>query len=260
YIAEIHEEPIPRVDPVLLDHAFAFSPAGTLQLPELLASETRVRGLGIFPNFHFELRAREDHAFDVLFENWERNGLGDSRWEALITFFRGLPAQTVYPEVFNLRQEAINFLSMYRWDAQKRRVGGTLSGPLARSAKRRFQLSADLRSENWGITDSFTGSTSLLGSLNLRREAANAELVSFVSGRWSWSAGVEFSHRDFRSVIPGTALDPSLLTKGDQLKQVTKLNADIWRLPDRKVVLTGSVSSQLGRIWSHPSHGFEKLE
>ena len=100
----------------------------------------------------------------------------------------------------------------------------------------------------------------MLGSLNLRREAVAADFASMESGRWRWSAGAEVSHRDFRSVIPGTALTPSLLAKAYQLKQLTTLDAELWGSPERRLTLEGGVSSQAGRIWSQPSHSFEKLQ
>jgi len=119
---------------------------------------------------------------------------------------------------------------------------------------------ADLRSDNWNIRNSFQGPAPLLGSLNLRREAVSANFASLESGRWQWSAGVEASHRDFRSIVPGVALTPSLLAKGYQLKQLAKLDASLWRVPERRLTLEGGLSSQAGRIWSQPSHAFEKLQ
>jgi hypothetical protein len=55
-------------------------------------------------------------------------------------------------------------------------------------------------------------------------------------------------------------LAPSLLAKGYQLKQIAKLDAGLWRLPERRLTLEAGVSSELGRIWSQPSHSFEKLQ
>lgn len=259
-IEAVLADPVPHVDPELLDRALAFSPASTLRWPEFATSEARVRGLGIFPSYHFDLQARPDGTFDVAFRNQERNGWGNSPWEALFLVFRGLPFQTVYPEFFNLKHEAINITSLFRWDAEKRRAFASLSAPLARNLKWRYRLNVDLRSENWDIRSSFTGPASLLGSLNLRREAVGAQLTSFESGRWTWSAGVELSHRDFRSVVPGVALTPSLLAKGYQLKQITQLDAALWRLPERRFSLDGGVSTEAGRIWSQPGHGFLKLQ
>jgi tetratricopeptide (TPR) repeat protein len=259
-IAEVRSQPVPRLDPALLDHAFAFSPAGTLRLPELWASEARVRGLGVFGSFQFELQARPDSKFDAVFRNHERSRWRDNKWENLLLFFRGLPAQTIYPEVFNLENRAINLTSLYRWDAQKRHVHLSLTGPLEGNPKQKIAFAADLRDENWDLRDSFTGPAPLLGSLNLRREAVSFDFTSFSSGRWSWSAGAEVSHRDFRKIIPGSALDPGLLLKGYQLKQTAQLNADLWRIPERRLTLSGSLSSGAGRIWSQPSQGFEKLQ
>jgi hypothetical protein len=95
--------------------------------------------------------------------------------------------------------------------------------------------------------------------LNLRREAIGAQFAYVVSGRWNWSAAGEFSHRDFRSVIPGVALSPDLLARGYQLKQLAQVGAEIWQLPEKRITLKGSLSSEAGRIWSQPGHAFFKL-
>src|SRR5262249_48168284 len=116
------------------------------------------------------------------------------------------------------------------------------------------------RNENWDIRDSLTGLAPTLGSLNLRREAGGAEIQSFSSGTWGWSAGFEFSHRDYRSVLPGSILTPSLLLTGNQLKQLAGIHYDLLRIPEHRFALTTSASSQLGRIWSQPAHAFAKLQ
>ena len=168
-IAEILTEPTPRLDPVLLDRAFAFSPASTLQLADLRTTQARIDALGIFPRYHFDLQAREDSKFSLLFRNQEKNGWGRNKWEGLILLFRGLPWQSIDPEFYNLRHRAINFVSMWRWDAEKRRLTAALSAPLGREPGREYGVSLDLRSENWNIRNSFSGPAPLLGSLNLRR-------------------------------------------------------------------------------------------
>jgi tetratricopeptide (TPR) repeat protein len=259
-IEQVRSEPEPNLDPELLDRAFAFSPASTLTLPELLTTEVRVSGLGIFPVYHFDLQARDNGNFDIVFRSREREGWGSSKWEKLFLLFRGLPFQTIYPEFYDFHHQAINIVSLFRWDAEKRRVLATVSGPLERNPKRRVGLTVDLRSENWDLRNSFSGPAPLLGSLNLRREALGAGLISFESARWQWSAGAELSHRGFRSVIPGTTLTPGLLAKGYQLKQLTRLDAELWRIPERRITLNGSVATQLGRMWSEPSHSFLKLQ
>jgi hypothetical protein len=259
-IVEVRSQPTPEVNAALLDRAMVFAPASVLRLPDLLATEARVDGLEIFSRYQFDLQARDDGKFDVLFRNRERDGWDRGTLEKLFLLFRGVPFQSVTPEIYNLRHQAINFVSMYRWDAEKRRLLARLSGPFQANPKFRYALTADLRSENWDIRNSFEGPAPVLESFNMRREAVGVDFAAFESGRWQWSAGAEVSHRDFRSVSEGTAFNPNLLTKGYQLKQIAKLDAGLWRLPERRLTIEGGVSSQLGRLWWQPSHSFEKLQ
>jgi tetratricopeptide (TPR) repeat protein len=249
-----------KTRPALLDSAMTFSPAEMFRTSDLLASQARVRGLAIFPRYSFELAARDDRKCDVGFRGQELNGIGGTRWEAGLSFFRGIFYQTVYPEYFNIGGTATNFQSLVRWDPEKRRVLASLSGPLRNNAKRRYYLAVDLRNENWDIRDSFTGPSTLLGALNLRRESGRAEVTSFEGGRAAWTAGVELSKRDFRDVVPGSALTSTILLQGFQLKQYLRAKYDLWRLSERRFVLTTDGSSELGRIWSKPVHAFAKLQ
>jgi tetratricopeptide (TPR) repeat protein len=258
-VAQVQTDPEPKVDPALLDRAFAFSPAATLTSWEFLDSGARVRGLGIFPRFQFDLRARPDEKFDLVFRNQERDGFGSNKWEALFLLFRGLPFLSIYPEYYNFHHEAINFVSLLRADPQKRRVVAEMSGPFERSAKYRYQVVADLRNENWNILTSFTGPAKLLGGLNLRREAVGFNITS-ETGRVQWSAGAELSHRDFRSVLPGAVLTPELLAEGYQLKQSTQLNFSLWRVPERRFFVDAGGSAQVARLWAQPRESFEKLQ
>ena len=258
-IENVRIEPEPHVDPVLLDRAFAFSPGSTLELRDFLTAKARVRGLEIFSNYAFGLDAREDGKFDLTFRAKERNGWGENKWEALLSLFRGIFQQTVYPEYFNIDRSAINIVSLLRWDAQKRRLDASVTGPLKHSAKRRYGVGLDMRNENWGIRDSFTGPAPLLAALNLRKEAVSAGITSFESGRWRWSTGFELSHRNFRGIVPGSVLTPALLSQGYQLKHLAEFNYQLWRVPERLVSTTGA-SSQTGRIWSQPGHSFVKLQ
>lgn len=258
-IESIQMEPQPRVSPALLDHAFAFSPAGTLRLQDLLTTQARIRGLGIFPQYHFDLTARNDGRFDVQFRNWERNGFGESRWAALFLFLRELPFQGVDPEYYNVRRQAINFVSMVRWDAQKRRILAHFSGPFEHGAKYRYDFVTDLRNENWVLRNSFAGPVPALASFNTRYGFIGFDLASFASGRVRWSAGAQLSHRDFRNVNAGTVLTPQMLAAGYQLKQVADASVSLWRLPERRLSIDAQAASQAARLWSQHGEAFEKL-
>jgi hypothetical protein len=259
-VAEIRTDPTPQLSPTLLDRAFAFSPASTLQRPEFHTTDARIRSLGIFPRYQFDLRAREDDKFDVSFRNQERNGFGTTKLEALFLLFRGLPFLTVTPEYYNLHHEAINVVSLFRWDPDKRRAYAQFSSPFQHSAKYRYEIAADLRNENWTILNSGASQSLPLVSLNLRREVLAFSLASYASGRWQWSAGAEFSHRDFRSVVTGNILTPALLADGNQLKQLVQLRATLWRMPERRFTVDAEASSQAARLWSQPVQTSEKIQ
>lgn len=259
HIENVEQEPTPRVDPVLLDNAFAFSPASVLRISELRTTEARVSGLGIFPDRKFDLEARPDGRFDLVFRARERNGWGANKWQGLASLLRGLPFRTIYPEFYNIRGRAINSVSLYRWDAQKRRIRTNLSGPFTKDPKWRYELELDLRDENWDIRDG-SDDGALVGGLKLRKQLFTAGLTSFVDGRWNWSTGVELSHRKFRDVVPGSALTPELLAHGLQLKHLGQINYVLVRVPERRFTVSSEFSTQIGRTWSQPSQSFAKLQ
>jgi tetratricopeptide (TPR) repeat protein len=259
-IATVIPEPAVKIDPALLDRAFAFSPASVFTLDQLALSRERVSMLGVFSNFGLNLVPRDDTKVDVLFRNDELNGFGNSKLAVLINLLRGLPAEEVDPEYFNFRHHAINFEGFYRWDEQKRRWAGSVSGPWRDNPDRRYWSGFDVRNENWDIRTAFRGPADELGTFNMRREAVGASFLSIINSRWNWSAAAEVSHRDFRNVIPGPAITPSLLSEGFQLKEMTQVKTALWSLPERRMNLTGSASSEVGRIWSEPSHSFLKMQ
>jgi tetratricopeptide (TPR) repeat protein len=259
YLEDVRLDPLPKVHQVLLDRAFVFAPASVLRLSELQTTRARVSGLSIFPVQKFDLEARPDGKFDVVFRAREKNGWGANKWHGLLSLFRGLPFQTIYPEFYNIRGRGINFASLYRWDAQKRRVWTNFSGPLSEDPKWRYQLDLDLRDENWDIRDPYDDAA-LLGGFKMRKQAFSAGITSFVNGRWNWSTGFELSHRKFLDVTPGTIVTPQLLGQGLQLKHLAQLNYVVARVPERRFVISGGASTHLGRTWSNPAQTFAKLQ
>jgi tetratricopeptide (TPR) repeat protein len=259
-IESVQPEHALRTRPALVDRALAFSPASVLRIADYETSRVRLAGLGVFPSPRIRLIARPKSKFDAILNLQERNGFGDSLWQGLISTFSGIGYQTIYPEYFNIGGSAINAASLVRWDAQKRRLTAALSGPLHANPRWRYRLGFDLRNENWDIRESFTGPSPSLGSLNLRQESAGAEIESFNSGRWGWSAGAEFSHRDYRSVVAGSALSPTLLLEGAQLKQLARIHYLVWQAPEHRFAINTEAASQVARIWSQPAHAFAKLQ
>jgi hypothetical protein len=259
-VESVRIEPGLRVDPALLDRAFAFAPASVLRRDDFLTTQARVEALGIFPTHRFRLDALDDGRFDVSFQAQERNGWGSSKWDALLSTFRGAFYETIYPEYLNLGRSGINLTSLARWDIAKRRLAASLSGPFRLNPKYRYQVGLDLRNENWVLRPSSVGLAPALGALNLQRYAVNGAITSLSSGRWSWLTGAELSDRDYRNVLAGSGLPPQVLSSGYQLKQFGQMNYQWLRVPERRFESQASVTSETGAIWSAPAHTFEKLQ
>ncbi len=253
-----------RLRPALLDHAFAFSPASTLKLHDLLATEARLRNLEVLPVSRLELAARPEGDFDVVLHAQELNGFGHTKFEALLRTFRGLPFQEVTPEYHNLNRSAVNVVSLERWDPDKRRTLVSVSGPFgfrrAADPRWRYRLTSDVRNENWDIRNGFTGPAPVLASLNMRREAFRAEISRVVGWRWKWSLGTELSHHDYRNIVAVSGIAPELLLFGYQLKQSATIQYELLRSPERRLTATAAAGSHAARVWSEPAHGFEKLD
>lgn len=258
-IAALTHDPELQISPALLDHALAFAPASTLLLPQYLATESRLRGLGIFPEFQLDLDARDDGRFNAELRARELNGFGGRGWMSLLVLARGLPFQEVQPAYFDMHHQAINVDSMFRWDAQKRREYAAISGPLEHGAKYRWQVWTDLRNENWAIRPSFTGQAPLEAAFNMRTERGGFNVESYASGSLGWRAGAELSHRDFRSATPGAVLTPQLLAAGYELKQRVQVDGTLWRVPERRFALRGGAAAEVARLWSQPGETLGKL-
>jgi tetratricopeptide (TPR) repeat protein len=259
-IATVSTSPELKINPVLLDRAFAFSPAGLLRTEDLLLSQKRLDGLGVFATYKFRLAAREDGQFDLNLHAQERDGFGANRWAALLSACRGVFYRTLSPEYFNVSGSATNITSLVRWDAQKRRAALSYSSPLNQNPKYQYHFALDARNENWVIFPPLNGSAPAAAALNLERQAVSGGVSSFDKSRWSWSMDGELSHRQYRNVFAGAALAPSVLLAGYQLKQIARLNYELLRIPERRFFAKTSVSAETATIRADPANTFEKLQ
>jgi hypothetical protein len=252
-------DPRPAIQPGLLDRAFLFSPASTLELPALQTTEANLDQLDIFSSYRPDLQARAQGNFDLVLHNSERDGCGVNKWDCLLNILGESPAQTLNFDYFNIANRAINVRSAFRWDSEKRRVTAQIETPVANQTKWRFGLGADLRNENWGVLTAFSGPATLLGALNLKKEAFKARFADVMSGRWQWSTETEISDRQFHNVFAGTALTPSLLSDGFQLKQSFFVKSLLLDRPERRFTIDSNASLGVAGLWSNGGRDYAKL-
>ena len=244
-------QPTPRLDETTLRRALTFNAPQILTEGALIASNSRLDNLGIFPRQRIELTPTGE-TFDATLHLAERNGFGDSKLEALLAPLSGLPYATVYPEVYNLGHRAINVTSFLRWDAEKRRAFAALSMPFRADPARRLELYFDGRNENWNLTNSFFAQGIPPSDLNLRRFAGGLKFRSVVGSRWSWSTGLEIASRSFRNfgATRSTSAAPFFIDSAS-FKYFLRADSSLLRVPERRFTLDSSAEGSLGRFYAN---------
>ena len=259
-IGSIEAQPKPKLNPILFDRAFAFSRATTLELPDLRTTNARIHQLDIFPSFRLGLEAQSDDNFNVTFRGSERDGCAGNSWACLLVVFGQTPAQTLNFSYFNIDAKAINFVSMFRWDEEKRRAGAQIEFPVAGKPQWEIQAGTDLRNENWALRNSFSGPAPVLSALNLKREMGFVRFRDVMSGTWQWFANTELSNRGYHNVFATSVFAPKVLASGFQLRQSLGLERTVFRLPERRLNIDGAALLSVARLWSTPGHGYSHLQ
>ena len=258
-IQEIKMRPQPRLRAELLDRAFALAPASLLKLEDLRATQTNLDLFGIYPRYRFELSPRQDQKFDLMFYPVEKNGWGNSKLEGVFSVLKGVPYQTVYWDFFNLRQSALNFESLLRWDAQKRRAFSSLSGAWRRNPKWQYRLHFDARKENWDLSRTYWGAIRPEGDLRIQEQSAGAEILANLNPRWRWKSGFEWTHRQFRNVSLGITEKDQLFPRGSSLKYKTGFDIKLVEIPERRFTAQSFATWELGRMFRAPYSTFTKV-
>ncbi len=244
----------------LRDRAVAFNAPQVLTAGALLTTQARLDNLGIFSSRRMELSPVDSGNYDATLHLAERNGWGDSKVEGIVSLLSGLPYATIYPEFYNLGRDAVNLTSLARWDSEKRRVSLALSLPLYGDPSLRLRLYGDARNENWNLAQTFLGSGTPLTDLNMRRAAAGAEVHSIVNGRWSWTAGAEIAHRNFRNLSGHTSpAERAFFTDATSVAGWLGVKRTLVRVPERRFVLDSSAEAKAGREFADALGPFATL-
>jgi len=252
-INQIRTDPQLHVDPALLDRAFTCSPASVLTLDQYRITMQRLRQLGIFSSYRLDLvptAVNGSDSLDLKLSAVERNGLGPSKAGALISLLRGTPYETVYPEVYNLGESALNVNSLFRWDDQKRRAFVSVSAPLARNPKYRFRLFADGRNENWNISRTFHQAAVPVEAFNLEKLELGGGIEAIASSRWKWNAGLSVSDRRFRNLPAGASTADPVFTNGASMEVRAGSHYALLRMPEKRFTLGSDVKGTLGDFYA----------
>jgi tetratricopeptide (TPR) repeat protein len=252
--------PLLKLKESLGNRALAFNAPQVLTGDALLTTESRLDNLGVFSNQRIELAPTESGNYDATLHLAEKNGWGDSKLEGIVSLLSGLPYSTVYPEFYNLGHDAVNVTSLERWDSEKRRVSLAVSLPVYGDPGLRLRVYADARNENWNLTRTFLSAGVPLSDLNIRRVSAGAEFRSVVNGNWSWSAGAEVAHRNFRNL--SGSISPSeqpFFTATTSLAGWLGARRSLLRVPERRFTLDSMAELRAGREFANGLGPFATL-
>lgn len=256
-LSSVETIPAPKTDKRLLDRAVIFSGPGALEREAFLTTDALLENLGVFPQWRIELTPAMSPAPEIADEYKatlrlnERNGWGSSLLDGAVSLLRGLPYQTVYPSYYNLRGDALNFDSLLRWDAEKRRAAASLSLPLFGQPAKRLRVLFDARNENWNLSRTFVGSLVPISDLKMKRYAGGAELRVVENGRWDLTIGAEGVSREFQKVsvaLPKSATP--FFTDGKTADAWLTAHRSLIRIPERRFTVNGNAEVRGGRNYA----------
>jgi tetratricopeptide (TPR) repeat protein len=188
-------EPPPPLDPMLRERAFSVSAGQVFTLQRLQRTEANLDLLGVFTDCQFDLRPGPEPRFDLTIRPTPMQPLRG--WPAhVLPVVRELPYQAVHLDFYNLRQRAIHFTSLWRWDREKRRIALDFSG-LVRMW--RYRLLLDARDESWDLRNTYRGLQGGLNGLVLRKAESGADLARNLTERLRWTTGVRAAVRQFHN-------------------------------------------------------------
>lgn len=234
-VRNVRIDPPLRIDPVLLDHTFAFSRAAELDVREYYETRARLDSLGIFPRYHFELTPTDGDDFNITLHASERNGANYVAW------FRGVPYETVYPAWWNLGHRAMNIESLIRWDSQKRRANVSVAAPLRTNSSLSYHINFDARDENWQLPDA---------GFNMKRLELSGSADAILSDAWTWTNGAALTHRSFTSSYTG----------GNTILYSSGLHHSLLRVPEKRLTIDTAVSAGIGKFFVQSSDRFVQTQ
>lgn len=259
-LTDLIYNPDPRLDPLILDRVFRFSPGAVWTRDRYLTSKTDLDSLNLFPGTYYDLEAQPDGSFKLIWRN-----SGRLRWNQIsvmniLPMLRGLPYLSVYPEFYNLNGKGLNWRSFVRWDDQKRWYSTEIAAPIAQNPNLRLRFYIQDRNENWNVTGTLLPDSTQVSTFNLRRVATGVAVQDIFNWRWQWRTHAEYSYRDFRNLIGIPHAATPFFTNSSQLALRSTLQHPLIRFPERRFSLDSSASGDVGKFFSSPLNKYARVQ
>ena len=180
--------------------AIAFHPAGVLHYDQWKTTEWRLLATDTFANVGLEIEPTPvaDHYNAVVRTTAKTN----TRRDFIFNLVKGLPVETSYFDLWNLRNTGMNFNSNYRWNAQRRRGQERLRIPLPLPGLPILDLSNTWRSENWNTSPVILSQYLPQARFLFKANILGAYLNFIPHYRFEFGGGFEYSNRAASGQLP----------------------------------------------------------
>ena len=236
-IEQISMQPLPRVDAVLMDRVFAMAPASSLSRNDYLETESRLRMMGIFKKYEFQLKPREEtQTFDLVLRPQVRKGTLASKLKIAALVAQGVLTETIEPEFHNIRGTTISSTSFISWDESRNRFFSSLSFPVGNDPHSRLRIFADHKLETWSVDS----------GLHLRKWEGGVEAGKTWNDRLSWKSGTKASYRLF----DGSKNDRAFFHEGWLIEVFGEVDVSLIRIPEKRLTIQSTTSAGTGKFLS----------
>ena len=233
--------PEPPLQPELRERLPAASAGQLLTRARLAQTERNLDRLYIFSDPRCELTPASDNKYTLTVRAPIVSQPLAGAAGRFLPLLRSIPYQAINLDWINIKQRAIILTSLWRWDADKRRVAVKYRAPLIHGS---YSVWTDLRDEVWNVDRNGF----VLDGEDVRSAALGGE-IEFELGRGSlWTPGVYLSRHTFRK---GASQD--WLANATVWEVRNRFTLPRWRYPERRVLVDSSMTLRTGRIFSRAS-------
>jgi peptidase C39-like protein len=216
-IDDVRLENDTRWNPIVLERSIPVSRATILRLSDYRLARKQLEASKAFSTFALDLKPSEGDAFELDVRAADRGNLSWLSW------LRGLPYRTVSPELTNIDRKSTNISTLFRFDPNKWRAFGSVSGPMRNGV--RYHIGLDVRDEDWDWNGN---------RFRLWRQEIDAGITSIASDRLTWSTSVIGSRR----------------SSGFTVKSGGSVAYDLWVVPERRFDFSTAIRGEVGSVVS----------
>ncbi|HEX5000849.1 MAG TPA: tetratricopeptide repeat protein [Terriglobia bacterium] len=187
-----------------IPEAMAFEPGEPLRYTDWRTTESRLFATKLYGNVGVEIEptARSGY-YNVDIRTTSRK---TTRESVLFGLAVGLPVQTSYLDLWNIRGSGVSLLSQYRWEAQRRLVDVTAHAPIPLPGILFSDSSGIWRSELWDVSSQAI-QPSPADSFIYKSTGGRVMFRHIPSYRLELAGGWEYRNRAASGTLPGLELN-----------------------------------------------------